>query len=265
VPKSPYFIHLVADYGIGDLAFAEVVQRLKIKNPSANILPTSVPAFSTLATGFVIAQLALNDPLKNMFIYSNTAPRKDDSEKRHQNDGEKFMYALLDHNIQIAAVNAGYCFSFLKPHIKKFNHINIPNKGSQFRSRDFYPSAVTGILSSQKAKFIGKAKDIEDIPSIPKNRIMYVDGYGNLKTTIRSSEAKFKPGEKIRIKINHHVRTAVYADANFSVKMGDLAFAPGSSGGKDRFMEIFLRSGSAHQLFFKPSIESKIHFERFED
>ncbi len=54
-------IHLVADYGAGDLAFAEVVQRLALALPGAVVHPTPVRAFDTLAAGFVVAQLALTD------------------------------------------------------------------------------------------------------------------------------------------------------------------------------------------------------------
>ncbi len=48
----PHFIQLVADYGVGDPAFSEVIQRLKSHLPIVEVNPTSVPAFSTLATGF---------------------------------------------------------------------------------------------------------------------------------------------------------------------------------------------------------------------
>ncbi|MFC1653298.1 hypothetical protein ACFL1M_00430 [Patescibacteria group bacterium] len=257
-------IHLIADYGKGDLAFAEVFQRLQGLNPDDVILPTSVPAFSTLATGFVISQLALNDPIENMTIYSNTAPRKDDTEKRHENVGEPFVYAILENGIVVCGVHAQYAFSFIKPHIKKFGMVNVENRGSQFRSRDFYPAGATAVFNDDKKAF-GDKLDLKHIPEIPKNKIMYADGYGNIKTTIRSSKVTFKPGEKIRINIGGHIRTGVYADANFEVKSGDLAFAPGSSGGSDRFMEIFLRGSSAHKMFFKPMVESDISLERFED
>ena len=50
-------VHIVADYGPGDLAFAEVVQRIKLHLPDAEPVLTSVPPFSTLAAGFCIAQL----------------------------------------------------------------------------------------------------------------------------------------------------------------------------------------------------------------
>jgi hypothetical protein len=217
-----------------------------------------------LATGFVIAQLALNQPAANMYIYSNTAPRKDDTEKRHENVGEPFAYALLDNGVEVAAVHAGYAFSFLRPNIKEFKVLNVENKGSQFRSRDFYPEAFARVVKKD-ANVFGEKLKLTDILEIPKNKIIYVDGYGNIKTSIRQSEVRFKSGEKIRISVNGNVRTGVYADANFEVKTGDLAFAPGSSGGNNRFMEIFLRGSQANKLFFDPPIESEISFERFED
>ncbi len=42
-------VHIIADYGFGDLAFAEVVQRIKFYLPDAEPVLTPVPAFSTLA------------------------------------------------------------------------------------------------------------------------------------------------------------------------------------------------------------------------
>ncbi len=45
-------VHIVADYGQGYLAFAEVVQRLKFYLPDAEPVLTPVPPFCTLAAGF---------------------------------------------------------------------------------------------------------------------------------------------------------------------------------------------------------------------
>ena len=256
-PKLPY-IHIVADYGTGDLAFAEVSQRLKHLLPQTQVLTTSTPPFSTLNTGFIIAQLAIYNPSNNLFIFSNTAPRKDDTQKRQNNQGEVFKYARLDNGVEVCAVDAGHCFSFVKSHIKDFRAIKVKNQGSQFRSRDFYPQAVAAIISGKKDKYLSKPLPLENIPDIPKNRLMHIDAYGNLKTTIRQSQIKFKSGQKIRIIINQQTRTGIYANASFAVKSGDLAFAPGSSGGNDPFMEIFLRLGNAFLHFAKPKVEVKI-------
>ena len=256
-PQLP-FIHIVADYGTGDLAFAEVSQRLKHLLPQAQVLTTSASPFSTLNTGFIIAQLALYNPSQHLFIFSNTAPRKDDAQKRQNNEGEIFKYALLDNDVEVCAVDSGYCFSFIKPHIKTFKTIQVKNQGSQFRSRDFYPQAVAGIINNQPDKYLGKTLPTADIPDVPENRLMHIDAYGNLKTTIRQSQIKLKSGQNLRITLDHKTRTGIYANGNFAVKSGNLAFAPGSSGGDDPFMEVFLRSGNAFLHFAKPAVEAKI-------
>ncbi|MDJ0719928.1 MAG: hypothetical protein QNJ54_37870 [Prochloraceae cyanobacterium] len=82
------FISLIADYGTGDPAFTEVSQRIKAELPAAQIQCLSVPPFSTMATGFWIAQLGLNKGPQPRFIYHNCAPRKDNLEARPDNEGE---------------------------------------------------------------------------------------------------------------------------------------------------------------------------------
>lgn len=258
--KNPC-IYLIADYGTGDLAFAEVIQRFKTLLPAAEIYPLSTSPFSTLNTGFIIAQLAVWNPSRNIFIFSNTAPRRDDKKSRYENEGEKFKYAKLVNGVEICGVDAGWCFSFVKPFIQEFRLINVKNNGSQFRSRDFYPQVTAAIINDKKEKLFGPLVPIKCIPPIPKNRIMYIDGYGNLKTTVRYKSVKFKPGSRIRIVINHIYQSGYYANGNFSVKSGDMAFAPGSSGGSNPFMEIFLRSGNAAKLFQNPPVETKFRIE----
>ena len=45
-------VHIVADYGAGDLAFAEVVQRFRLHLPDAEPVLVPVPPFCTVAAGF---------------------------------------------------------------------------------------------------------------------------------------------------------------------------------------------------------------------
>ncbi|MBI2622351.1 hypothetical protein HYW66_01820, partial [Candidatus Microgenomates bacterium] len=99
---------IISDYGIGDPAFTEVILQLKILLPNVFIYPQSTPAFSTLNTGFWISQIAQTPNLKNVYIYSNTAPRKDDKSAQKNNKGEKLMYARLNNGFEIMAVNSGY-------------------------------------------------------------------------------------------------------------------------------------------------------------
>lgn len=242
----------------------EVIQKLQGLCPSVVVFPTSIPSFNTIATGFCAMQYALVNPAEHMIIYTNTAPRKDDAEKRKDNEGEKLVYALLKNGVKIVGVNAGYCFSFIKGEIKEFHEVNVANKGSQFRSRDFFPEAVVGIAKDIQ-KYIGKTVDIKSIPDIPKNRIAWIDSFGNIKTTLRQSDIKkFKPGTPVMIGLGTMKRTAWVSDGSFSVREGELAFSAGSSGGPDKFMELFLRGLSAWKELGKPTGEEELTVEEFD-
>jgi S-adenosylmethionine hydrolase len=157
------FISLIADYGTGDPAFSEVTQRLLMGLPQAQIYPLSVPPFSTLATGFWIAQLGLNPGAPDRLIYHNCAPRKDDPEARQNNEGEGLTYALLNNGVQVVGVNAGYTLSFIKTHAKQLHTINVSRGGSQFRSRDVFPPAAAAIARGDFS-LLGESLNLEQIP-----------------------------------------------------------------------------------------------------
>lgn len=98
----------------------------------------------------------------------------------------------------------------------------------------------------------------------PSSVIAYVDGYGNLKTTIAYDAKKIGSGKRIRVRVNDHEHEATVSDGAFAVRHGQLAFASGSRGwmtrhgGEVRWMEIFLRGGNAWDLFGKPAIGSAV-------
>ena len=98
----------------------------------------------------------------------------------------------------------------------------------------------------------------------PSSVIAYVDGYGNLKTTIAYGANKVGPGKRIGVRVNECEHEATVRDGAFAVRHGELAFAPGSSGwpmrqgGEVRWMEIFLRGGNAWDLFERPAIGSVV-------
>lgn len=247
---------LISDYGNGDPAFTEVLIRLRNLLPNVFIHPQSTAPLSTVNTGFWIAQIALSGA-KNTYIFSNTAPRKHQKNALVNNSGERLMYIQLKNGLEIVAVNAGYNLSFIKPFINKFNHVTTENEGSQFRSRDKYPKAVAQMIKGNRS-FIGKAEKTNIIPDAPTNLIASIDGYGNMKTSIRESEVNFKPGQSLTIDINKKRHLATYTNGSFNIHEGELCFAPGSSGYENRFMEIFLRGGSAKRLFDNPEVEAEV-------
>jgi S-adenosylmethionine hydrolase len=259
-----YFIHVIGDYGKHDPAFSEVVHRFKSLDTGINIQTTPVPAFSTVSTGFWIAQLGLHNPeFDELAIYANTAPRKHDKEAQEDNQGEKLLYAKLENGVPVIAVNSGYSLSFVKERIEELRMINTSDKGSQFRSRDFFPKATYEIL--EKGERVEEELDIESrIPDPPEETIGFIDGYGNIKTTISESEIETE-AEKVKITIDGKTRKAYVESNTFEVSEGELSFAAGSSGGhKNPFMEIFLRGGSAAEVFGNPDVGSDIRIDPVE-
>jgi S-adenosylmethionine hydrolase len=256
-------VHIIADYGTGDLAFAEVVQRIKSHLPDAELVPVPVPAFSTVAAGFCIAQLGLHAAPPGTLIYHNVAPREDDPAARQGNAGERLAYARLPTGVRVIGVNAGYALSFIKDVAEKLRWAATPAEGSQFRSRDVFPQAAAAIALGLPTS-LGDEIDPRSLPDPPASVIAYVDGYGNLKTTIAYDAKKVRPGKRIRLRINEHEHEATVSDGAFAVHHGELAFAPGSSGwpvppgGDIRWVEVFLRGGNAWELFGKPAVGSAV-------
>lgn len=258
------YISLIADYGIGDPAFAEVTQRLSMALPSAQISLVSVPPFSTLATGFWVAQLGLNPGPTERLIYHNCAPRQDDAKPRSDNEGEGLTYVLLPNGVKVVGVNAGYTLAFIKDHAQVLHTVKVSRGGSQFRSRDVFPSAAAAI-AQEDFSLLGETLNSSQIPDAPTDRVAWVDGYGNIKTSIPAHTVNLDPEAKVIIRVGDVVSDAVYSDGSFKVPEGTLAFAPGSSGWQAahsdnsiRWMELFLRGGSAWERFGKPRVNQSV-------
>ena len=261
------YVRVIADYGqLGDLAFSEVTDRLHAVMREAGIEDykidsTSVPAFDTYATGFTLAQLAVNSKLgKDHVFYVNTAPRKDKKSARINNEGEGLVYAQLKNGVQIVAVNSGYSLTFIKPFAKIICELKVDKAGSQFRSRDIFPFAVGAVLRGDSS-ILGKDVS-KTVPStIPENRVVYTDGYGNLKTSVSPKDLKKLQGKLAYVKVGDSDNMSVHVGAGiFSVPDGEFCFAKGSSGwslgtGKNRveFAEIVRRGGSAASAFGNPA------------
>ena len=257
-------VHLIADFGRGDLAFAEVAQRIKFYLPQAEIIPTVVPAFSTLAAGFCVAQLGLGDAPEGTLVFHNVAPRKDDGGERRDNDGERLAYIQLPTGVQVVGVNAGHAFSFVRD-LAELRYVNVPSHGSQFRSRDLFPRAFAAVVNGAEDALAEKVAS-EHIPDVPESVIMYVDGFGNLKTTLQFQD--WTPGTRLQVTVGEVCYEATVTDGSFGVAQGELAFSPGSSGWVDsegkrlRWVELFLRGGSAWQAFGRPAVGARVGLEK---
>jgi hypothetical protein len=244
---------VVADYGTGDLAFAEVRQRLALLLPQADVTAIPVPPFDTVSAGFCVAQLAFGEGPADRVLYANVAPRQDADEPRADNAGERLVAGRLPSGVLVVGVAAGASLSFLAGEGVALRAVDVPDAGSQFRSRDVFPAAVAALARGDDS-LLG---DPVTVDPAPPRAVVYTDGYGNLKTSWHSAPAEV--GARVRVTIGGAEAVAVVSDGVFTVPAGELSFAPGSSGwptadgGHRPFYELFARGSSAAALFGDPT------------
>ncbi len=248
---KPIILHHLDDYVSGGLEFAEIDTRLfaQFDEPSkVYIHDLSVPSLDTIALGFVTSQLAYaSDNSRRMIIYGNCAPRRSSKKARKDNIDHGIKYAKLKNGVEIINVWSQFAFGFVKKDIVEFRDINCPNSGSQFRSRDFFPSCVAKIVNEEYS-ILGKELEISDVPDIPNNMVSWTDGFGNIKTTMRKSDLEklgLKAGDKVKVELNGVSMVGIMSIGGFQVDRGVLAINAGSSGYDDPFVELFLR---VHQM-----------------
>jgi hypothetical protein len=257
-------VHVVADYGSGDLAFAEVRQRLALALPDAVVHETPVAPFDTLSAGFCVAQLALTEGPAERVVVHNVAPRRDQPGPRPANEGERFCAGRTRDGVLVVGPNAGFSFSFCARELHGLCYLDIPSGGSQFRSRDLLPHALPGLIAHHRHIVAGPVP-AEAVPAVPESAIAYVDGYGNLKLTLAS--APVVVGSRVLVRIGQVSATAIVGDGTFAVAEGELALAPGSSGwvcadGSRRcFLELLLRGGSAAHRFGDPPVGTPVEIQ----
>jgi hypothetical protein len=244
---------VVADYGMGDLAFAEVRQRFAVLLPDADVTAIPVPPFDTVSAGFCLAQLAFGEGPPDRVLYANVAPRQDEDRPREDNAGERLAAARLPSGVLVVGVASGASLSFLADEGVPVREVNVADAGSQFRSRDVFPAAVAALVRGED--LLG---DELEVAPAPRRSVVYVDGYGNLKTSWY--EAPAPVGTTVRVRIGDAVAEAVVSDGVFAVPAGALSFAPGSSGwprgdgrGHRSCHELLLRGADAAEVFGWPA------------
>ncbi|NBX66613.1 MAG: hypothetical protein EBQ96_06420 [Proteobacteria bacterium] len=259
--KDRVLVSIIADYGhLHDLAFAEVRQRIfaELNDDKFVIETIAVPAFDTVATGFVLAQTAINSRLtKKHKFFVNTAPRKDDLKPRTANAGEGLAYAKLTNGVEIVAVDSGHSMSFIRDAATEMRGLKVSAEGSQFRSRDVFASAFAKIAHGNYEDF--GSDFMAENREAPKDCVCYTDGYGNMKCALDVDALMAHKGRDVMVTVNNCEAIVRVADGIFGVADGQYCLSPGSSGWKlpngktVRFAEIVKRGGNAAKAFELPA------------
>lgn len=284
-------LKILTDYTRDDLAHDEVHQALvtacvRRGVPFANLDVGAIPGLDTVTAGFKTAQLMLNSGLGYGHIFhTNCAPRKNIVSVRSQ--GEKIVLGMTQNGTVLLAVNAGYTLAPFYESVQAgdmaFFQTSVPDSGSQFRSRDYFPDAMAELAAHlgaqmdvlgqdrikallQEKKFdqifkglsyVGEALKITALPQLPTGAVSYVDNFGNIKLNCRHAELlQHHPvGTTLVVSLGTTVSDAIVGDVGFSQGEGIIALTAGSSGWsvcegeKKAFTEIFLRGGRAESMF----------------
>ncbi len=284
-------LKILTDYPRDDLAHDEVHQSLVTACVSRGIYPANidvgaVPGMDTIVAGFKTAQLVFNSKLGYGHIFhTNCAPRKNIVSIKSQ--GEKIVLGITSQGVVALMVNSGYSiapfFEAVKAGEMMFFQTSVPDSGSQFRSRDFFPDAMADLTLHLATRFaalgedkinqllkarafreildgfsyLGAELDLDSFPHLPEATVYYVDSFGNIKLNYKHKAllAQHAVGTKLVVAIGNTVVDAIVGDVGFSMGEGVIAVTAGSSGWsvgtgeKAMFAEIFLRGGRAEAQF----------------
>lgn len=287
---KPY-IKILTDYPRDDLASDEVQQALTTACAqhdvdAFNIDVGAIPGMNTVVAGFKTAQLALNSKLGfGHVIHTNCAPRKNIISK--ESKGEGVVLGILPNGVCLLTVSSGYSlapfYNLIQSGQVQFFKTKIPDSGSQFRSRDYFPDAtarlarhlqdvvaekgedyVAKAITTGSGKslvegfeYLGESVDENYFNELPQGSVYYIDNFGNLKLNIDHDDLtqQYEPGTILSLCINDHLVEGVVGTAGFSQGEGIIALTRGSSGWSTgakadmRLTEVFLRGGSAAAAF----------------
>lgn len=284
-------LKILSDYPRDDLAHDEVHQSLvtacvKRGITPANIDVGAIPSMDTIVAGFKTAQLVFNSTLGYGHIFhTNCAPRKNIVSV--QSKGEKIVLGMTRTGVVLLVVNSGYTLApfYEAVHAGEMTlyQTSVPDAGSQFRSRDYFPDAMADLTLhlSQRLQALGRDQirkklaahafsdilegldylgdplNLASFPHLPEGTVYYIDSFGNIKLNYKHQKLLgfHAPGTPLVVAVGNTVSDAVVGDAGFSMGEGVLAITSGSSGwavgreGKSMFSELFLRGDSAAKHF----------------
>ncbi|MFH1430440.1 MAG: hypothetical protein ABIG71_02865 [Candidatus Uhrbacteria bacterium] len=267
---------LIADYGDDDLASTEAVlatRRQTTVDFTVDVVATR--PFNTIHTAFLLDQLHRGVPSDRGSEYTfflNTDPRTQTEDGVHAAEGAPLVIATLDSGVRVVTPNAGLCLSLVRNRITSLALAHCDAAGSQFRSRDLFPTVVAAILNGDTASVTGNLLSIERVPTMPPDFVLlHTDNYGNMKTSFTARDREklgLTWGAEVQVHFAGKSMRVPVVENIFAKPAGTLVFAPGSSGDPaNPFFEFSLRysgncTSSAASIFGNPEPGSDIEFQK---
>jgi hypothetical protein len=249
---SRRLVQLVADYGPGDLAFAETAQLLELVLPEADVRLTRVPGSDTLAAGWCAASLALcAGPPGRLVVLDVTASH-----------GARCCVGRTADGVEVVGANRGWAWSFLAGAICGPWHLEVPAGDGAPASPQLLAEAVVRVARRQPHG-VRDAVPAEEIPPLPDSVVAFVDCDGSVETTIPYAPAVM--GERMRVRIGHIAATAQVTDGHARLGEGALALRPGAPDRGGALSALTVSGGSAAELFGGPRSGASIALEPLED
>jgi hypothetical protein len=234
-------VQLVADYGPGDLAFAEMAQLLEFVVPDADVRLTRVPARDTLAAGWCAASLALCEgPPGRLVVVDVTA-----------SGGARHCVGRARDGVEIVGPNGGWTWSLLAAEVCGPCYLEVPARDGLGGAPQLLAQAVVRVAGRQPHG-VREPVPHEEIPAVPDSVVAFVDCDGSLETTIPHRADTV--GRQMQVRIGDVTATAFVTDGSPPPQADALALQPVGStrGGGRPFSALTLRGGSAAELFRSP-------------
>ena len=235
-------VHLVADYGQGDLAFAETAQALELAVAGAEVRLTQVPASDSLAAGWCAANLALcPGPPGRLVVIDVAAP-----------EGDHYCVGRTADGVEVVSANSGWAWSFLAGEVSGPYCMEVP---AGERAAQLVAEAVVRIAKRQPHALLEPLLR-EKVPAVPESVVAFVGCDGSLETTIPYTPGVV--GERVRVRIGDAAATALITEGRAPVEDGALALRPGARANS----ALAVHGGSAAELFGSPASGAPVALDR---
>jgi hypothetical protein len=249
--RASRLVHLVADYGPGDLAFAQLAQRLELLVPEVTVTVTRVGPSDTLAAGFCAARLARGPGASRQLVVQDVTSAR--------GAAERLCVARTAEGAVVAAANAGWCWSFLADGLRGLWQLDVCHRHG-LAPGQAVAAAVTRMLSHH-GHALGPPVSRDTVPALPRRVVAYVDGDGNVDTTI--DRLPGPPGARVVVRIGGVSAPARVADSSATAEPGELTLRPGAiRGPAEAFLQLAVAGGSASRLFGDPPTGTPIALVR---